>query len=194
MGLLAEEWKADRARYALNAWTSEPALWAVAIYRFGQAAAARPGLMGKLQRRVHSVLHLLMRATVNIELPPGARFGPGLLIYHQGPIVVNAGARVGARCKLRQGVTIGVATTGGGAPVIGDDVFFGANAQVLGPVTIGDGVTIASGAVVVSDVPAGATVGGVPAKVIGAPAVRGDAAAVIGDGRAHGPSNASGTT
>lgn len=62
------------------------------------------------------------------------------------------------------------AVHGTGPVVIGDRVFLGQRAVVLGGVTIGDGATVGAGAVVTRDVPAGATVGGVPARVIGAAA------------------------
>jgi serine O-acetyltransferase len=74
---------------------------------------------------------------------------------------------MGERCSLSQGVTIGV--LGGpreGVPRIGNDVYIGAGAKVLGDITIGDGAIIGANAVVLSDVPAGATAVGVPARVI----------------------------
>jgi serine O-acetyltransferase len=80
---------------------------------------------------------------------------------------MNKDVQIGARCRLRHGVTLGIMKTGGGAPRLGDDVFIGSNAQILGPVTVGDSATIAAGAVVTRDVEPGATVAGVPATPIG---------------------------
>lgn len=91
-------------------------------------------------------------------------FGPGLSIAHVGTIVVNADARVGARCRIHQGVTIG--QTRDRFPVLGDDVFLGPNSIVVGA-TIGDHVEIYPGAVVVKDVPSGVHVAGVPARIVG---------------------------
>lgn len=85
--------------------------------------------------------------------------------------------RIGANCQIADNVMITSTDHGrllrdtvhGTGPVtLGDDVFVGQNAVVLGGVTIGDGATVAAGAVVVRDVPAGAVVGGVPARVLGA--------------------------
>lgn len=89
--------------------------------------------------------------------------GPGFSIAHSGLLVVHPDARIGARCRIHQGVTIGAAN--GGAPVIGDDVFIGPNALVLGGVTIGDGAFIYPSAVVTTDVPAGHAAAGIPAAV-----------------------------
>lgn len=100
---------------------------------------------------------------VGIAIPRGT-CGPGLSIAHPGSIVVNGQARVGARCRISQSVTIGA--TPAGAPVIGDDVFFGPSSQAIGPVVIGSGSTVLPGAVVVADVPERSTVGGVPARVV----------------------------
>lgn len=107
-----------------------------------------------------------MKVTLGIELSPEADIGPGLRIFHQGAITVTGKARIGARCRLRQGVTIGVRERGGEGPTIGDDVFIGAFAQIIGNVTVGDGAQIGSLSVVVTDVPAGMTAVGVPARII----------------------------
>jgi serine O-acetyltransferase len=163
-----ERWRVDRAGYpsGLSAWIDEPALWAVATYRLGRWALHRRGLSGRAARAVHRVLHLLMKISVNIELPPTVEIGPGLRIFHQSAITVGGGAKIGAHCRMRQGVTIGVRERGGAFPVLGDDVFIGPYAQILGGVHVGDGAHIGALSVVLADVPAGATVAGAPARPI----------------------------
>jgi len=73
--------------------------------------------------------------------------------------------RIGADCQVSQQVTIGYDDRGA-PPILGDRVRIGANAVVIGPVTVGDDAVVGAGAVVVRDVPPGAVVGGVPAKVL----------------------------
>ena len=95
-------------------------------------------------------------------------FGEGLRIDHYGSIIVNPKARIGKTCLIHGNCCIG--NKGGesqDSPVIGDNVNIGQNAQILGGIRIADNVTIAAGAVVVRDVlEVGATVAGVPAKVL----------------------------
>lgn len=75
--------------------------------------------------------------------------------------------RVGRGIYLRQGCTVGSSGASGSRhPIIGENVIFGANAVVIGPITIGNNVTIAAGAVVTKDVPDNTVVAGVPAKII----------------------------
>lgn len=89
------------------------------------------------------------------------------MIHHFGGIIVHPQARIGADCVLRHGVTIGERREGGGVPVIGDSVTFGAYTQVFGPIRVGSGATLAAMAVVVDDVEPGATVIGAPARPVG---------------------------
>lgn len=88
-------------------------------------------------------------------------FGAGLSIAHWGTIAVDGKARIGANCRIHQGVTIGSAK--GAAPQIGDDCFIGANATVIGGVTLGNGVKIGANALVNASFPDGAVLVGVPA-------------------------------
>lgn len=99
----------------------------------------------------------------NCVIPPTTEIGEGTVIPHSVGIVLHQTSVIGKRCRIYQNVTIG----NGDGPKIGDDVIIGANAVVLGDITIGSGAKIGAGAVVVKDVPEGVTVVGVPAKVIG---------------------------
>ena len=90
--------------------------------------------------------------------------GPGLLMMHGFATIVTA-ERIGTDCQLSQQTTLGYDDRGG-APTLGDRVRVGANAVIIGPITVGDDAVVGAGAVVVKDVPAGAVVGGVPAKVL----------------------------
>ncbi|WP_076261528.1 serine O-acetyltransferase [Intrasporangium flavum] len=107
------------------------------------------------------------RYRLGVNLPGSTSVGPGLLIGHAGGIVVNAAARIGRNCNLSHNVTIG-ANKGrrAGVPVIGDDVYIGPGAVIIGGITVGSGVAIGANSVVVDDVPDGVTVAGSPAKIV----------------------------
>lgn len=94
----------------------------------------------------------------------GAQFGPGFVLIHSQGVVINGAVRGGSHVYIEHQVTIGAEK--GVSPVIGDHVFIGAGAKIVGPVTVGDGARVGANAVVVKDVPAGVTVGGVPARIL----------------------------
>lgn len=98
----------------------------------------------------------------NCVILPSTEIGEGTVIPHSVGIVLHHKSVIGKRCRIYQNVTIGSAP----GPRIGDDVIIGANAVVIGDVTVGNGAKIGAGAVVVKDVPEGVTVVGVPAKII----------------------------
>ena len=91
----------------------------------------------------------------------------GLIIRHIGPILINGNAHIGKDCRLSINTVVGVNKLYGDTPTIGDNVFIGTGAKVLGPITIGDNTSIGANAVVTKDFKEGNyTIGGVPAKVI----------------------------
>lgn len=103
-----------------------------------------------------------------ISIPFDTPIGEGFYIGHFGGIFVSPAARIGRNCNISQGVTLGRANRGkrAGAPVIGDGVYIGPGAKVVGAVTVGDNVAIGANCVVTRDVPANAVVAGVPGRVI----------------------------
>jgi serine O-acetyltransferase len=93
--------------------------------------------------------------------------GPGLRIAHYPQVLVHADARIGENCNLYQGVTIGKQPMGTKAPRIGNNVYIGAGAKVIGDVDIADGVVIGTNAVVTKSITEpNITVAGVPARKI----------------------------
>ena len=160
--------KADLARYPRRPFLKEQSIWAICTYRFGRRILKRkPGTLRNIQAKFYWLIFRLVETVTGISLPLDAQIGPGLRIFHFGNIFIHSGTVIGRNCTLRQGVTIGNREMDGPAPVIEDDVEFGAYAQVLGDIHIGSGARIGAMSVVLSDVPAGATAVGIPAKVRG---------------------------
>ncbi len=93
-------------------------------------------------------------------------FSPGLSIAHYGTIVVNSNAKIGKNCRIQEGVNIG-SSGSDKAPIIGDNVFIGSGAKIIGDIEIADNIAIGAGAVVVKSFKEdGITIAGVPAKKI----------------------------
>jgi serine O-acetyltransferase len=137
---------------------------AMVWYRLMQAARRwRLAPLEMLFNRINS-------ACCGCVIGRGAEFGPGLVLVHANGVVINGAVRGGANVVIEHQVTIGAEKRQ--SPVIGDGVFLGAGAKVVGPVTIGAGAKVGANAVVVHDVPAGATVVGIPARVVTSRGVR----------------------
>lgn len=156
----------DLRRYGPRAFLREPSIYAVLVYRLGRWNDSRPaGLTRALGRFLYLVAYMAVRTSSGIEIPKEAEIGPGLRIYHQGPVVIHPAARAGRALTLRHGVTIGERRRGAGVPTLGDDVELGSYAQVLGPITVASRTRIGSLALVISDVPEGAVVTATPGTV-----------------------------
>jgi serine O-acetyltransferase len=118
------------------------------------------GAAGRLVAKYWVVNHWFWSLVCQSELHLTTRIGGGLRLTHPTGIIVHPEARIGVNCMLFQQVTLA------GRVVLGGHVDVGAGAKLIGPLTVGDHAVIGANAVVTSDVPAGATVAGVPARVI----------------------------
>ncbi len=115
------------------------------------------------------------RFFTGIEIHPGAKIGTNLFIDHGMGVVIGETSEIGNNVTIYHAVTLGGISPSIDSerqrhekrhPTIGNDVVIGSGAQIIGPVKVGNGSRIAANAVVVNDVPDGATMVGVPAKVI----------------------------
>jgi serine O-acetyltransferase len=118
-------------------------------------------LMGKLAAFRHRIWSVVTGA----EIPLNCTIGGGLLIPHPNGIVIHPNTRIGVNCLIFQQVTIGTRDDPG-VPVIEGHVDIGAGARILGPVHVGAHARVGANAVVLSDVPSGASVVGIPARVV----------------------------
>ena len=138
--------------------------------------ATWPGIQALLIHRAAHALHgagvpalpralaFAARSLTGIEIHPAAKIGAGLFIDHGSGVVVGETAEIGDDVTLYQGVTLGGTgfSTGKRHPTVEDNVTIGSGAKLLGPIAIGHGAKIGANSVVVADVPANATVVGVP--------------------------------
>ncbi len=109
------------------------------------------------------------RWLTGIEIHPGAKIGTCVFIDHGMGVVIGETAEVGDGCTIYQGVTLGGTTLYRGQkrhPTLGAGVVVGAGAKILGGFTVGEGARIGSNSVVVKEVPPGATVVGIPGRIV----------------------------
>ena len=122
---------------------------------------------GKLMRYYLNWRHSQLRHKTGIELNVNVA-APGLHITH-GKIVVSPIARIGEYCKIMSDVTIGIQGRYDvpGAPTLGNRVWVGSGAKIIGPITIADDVVIGANAVVAKSITEpNITVAGIPAKKV----------------------------
>lgn len=121
----------------------------------------------KFLRKIIIIFGLII---TEIEIPPSAKVGGGLLIPHPKCIFISDRCIIGENVTISQGVTIGgnifKEKNGRKSPIIGNNVLIGAGAKVLGPVNIGKNSIIGANAVVIKDIPKNSVAVGIPAKVV----------------------------
>lgn len=111
-------------------------------------------------------IHRFIRTFFAFDLPIGTEIGDGTLFIHNGlGCVIHPRAIIGKNCKIYQNVSI-AGRNGRGAPIIGDNVFIGAGACILGGVKIGNNVVIGAMTLILTDIPNDCTVVGNPARII----------------------------
>ena len=110
----------------------------------------------------------IARVLTGIEIHPGATLGAGILIDHGMGVVIGETAELGDRITIYHGTTLGGTGKEKGKrhPTVGDNVVIGAGSKVLGNIKIGSNSKIGANSVVLDDVHEGATVVGIPGKVV----------------------------
>ena len=151
------------ARSAWEVLTCYPGLHAIYIHKLAHWFwRSRLRWLGRLTSQ-------LGRFLTGIEIHPGAKIGCCVFIDHGMGVVIGETAEVGDGCTIYQGVTLGGTSLYRGEkrhPTLGEGVVVGAGAKVLGGFLVGAGARIGSNAVVVKEVPAGATVVGIPGRIV----------------------------
>ena len=142
-------------------------LWKMALSSDGYAVLAIER-MRKAARRlripgVNHALRVVQTAYFGIEIGKDVELGEGIWFIHPLGIVIGGDAKVGNRVRFFGNNTVGTAKENG-YPVIEDDVWVGAGARILGPITVGARSMIGANAVVVSDVPPDSVAVGIPAR------------------------------
>jgi serine O-acetyltransferase len=128
----------------------------------------RHGMLSKVAFVYNRLVLERYRFRYGFELSYATEIGAGLYLGHFGGVVVNSLATIGKNVNIAQGVTIGQTNRGrkAGVPVVGDRVWIGANAIIVGAIRVGDDALIGPGAYVNFDVPARAVVLGNPGKIV----------------------------
>jgi serine O-acetyltransferase len=168
------KFSADIARYKSKGhkgkalWLS-PVIWAIAFYRLRNwVNVANPPWLLRIPLVGFCFLpNWFCESFFAMGISPRASIGEGLYIGHVGGVLISPHAVIGRDCDISHRVTIGSSAMGReGAPVLGDNIYIGTGATLVGKIRIGSGAKIAANTLVIDDVPEGATMMGVPGRVL----------------------------
>jgi len=150
------------ARSLLEVWTIYPGVQAIAFHRLSHA------LWQRGWRYLPRWLSFVSRCLTQVDIHPGAKIGPRFFIDHGTGVVIGETAEVGSDVTIYHGVTLGGTSWNPGKrhPTLGNKVVVGAGAKILGPILVGDRARVAANSVVIEEVPADATVVGIPGRVV----------------------------
>ncbi|MBV8885377.1 MAG: hypothetical protein JO235_15480 [Chroococcidiopsidaceae cyanobacterium CP_BM_RX_35] len=138
----------------------EPSRQLLKSIRRYQKWKARGGLIGRCLSIWNVLMHRFWSVVTGADIPLNCQIAGGLILPHPNGVVIHPDASIGPNCLIFQQVTIV------GGVEIGGHVDIGTGAKIIRSVKLGEHARVGANAVVVSDVPAGATVAGVPAKII----------------------------
>lgn len=159
---ILESLKSAYARHGIR----NPGFWILANYHVGRWSRHLPQPLRWFGSMSYSACLAFSEFVLHSALHRETPVGESLHLIHATDIRISPSAVIGSRVGIAHGVTIGTSPDRAGEPIIGDDVFIGAGAKILGPVRIGDRARIAANSLVISDVPADATAIGIPARII----------------------------
>ncbi|MBR3897730.1 MAG: serine acetyltransferase [Bacilli bacterium] len=162
----------ERDKIALRKYTKYPKVFTDEIWKFEivfrkyEYYSNVDVKFKKIRKMFYHFLYHRWSIKLGFSIPINT-FGPGLSIAHYGTIVVNSNTKIGKNCRIQENVTIGATNGSSKAPIIGDNVFIGSGAKIIGNISIADDICIGAGAVVVNSFnDPGITIAGVPAKKI----------------------------
>ena len=166
--LLEDIWAVKRNDPAAHGWLEillcHPPLHAIVMHRLAHWVYARLG-----QHLLARLIAVTNRFWTGVEIHPAARIGRGLFIDHGTGVVIGETTIIGDHCVMFHNVSLGGTGKYAGQrhPIVGDHVFIGTNAILLGPIRVGDHAKVGANSFVINrDVPAHCTVVGTPARMV----------------------------
>ena len=165
------------ARNTFEVLTTYPGLHALLMHRMAHPLWVRGW------KWLSKLIAMFSRWLTGIEIHPGATIGRRFFIDHGMGVVIGETSIIGDDVTLYQGVTLGGTSLNEGKrhPTLEDGVVVGAGAKVLGPFTVGKAAKIGSNAVAVKEVPPGATVVGIPGRIVQRQSTVGEAQQAIAE-------------
>lgn len=140
--------------------------WAIFQYRIAHFCyELKIPVLKQLLLLLCLVWQKIIEITTGISIPASVEIGHSFYIGHFGGIILNAKTIIGNNCNISQGVTIGVSGIGEkrGVPVIGNNVYIGANAVLAGKIIVGDNVLVAACSLLTTNAENNSVIIGVPA-------------------------------